>query len=249
MNDLDLDLIWKAYRLTLKFGDDAKQIAEAMFIDENKLEQLMQWEPFANAAKAAMADRLPACFEDLSEESKNYWTILSDSKSHLDTKQAALLAIARNGERERQRILAYGLMQNFFDVPSACKALGVPLKQFRKWVETDSEFAEMIAEVQASKRFFVEGQLFKLVALGSERATLFAAERLMPKEYGAKVHHSGTIEHQHNHNHNQFLNLENLPVAIRGKIFDLLMESNLIDPDGLLVSSPTIDATAVKKLT
>jgi hypothetical protein len=106
--------------------------------------------------------------------------------------------------------------------------------------------AEMIAEVQASKRFFVEGQLFKLIALGSEKATMFAAERLMPKEYGNKIQHSGSIEH--NHTHTQQLDLANLPTEVRGKIFELLMDSGMIDPDGLL-AAPTLEAASVKRIT
>jgi hypothetical protein len=241
----DLNLIWQSYRLHLKFNDDTAKIAEHLGISESQLNDLYQFEPFANAAKAAKADRLPACFESLSDQSKEYWAILNDHKAVADAKQAALLAIANNGERERQKLLAYGLMQNFFDVQAACKALNVPLKQFNKWVASDPEFAEMISEVQASKRFFVEGQLFKLIALGSEKATMFAAERLMPKEYGNKIQHSGTIEH--NHMHTQQLDLANLPAEIRGKIFELLMDSGLVDPDGLL-AAPTLEAASVKRI-
>lgn len=242
----DPNLIWQSYRLHLKFGDDSAKIAEHLGISDSKLQELYQYEPFANAAKAAQADRLPACFESLSDESKAYWAILTDNKSVADAKQAALLAIANNGERERQKLLAYGLMQNFFDVQAACKALNVPVKQFNKWVASDPEFAEMIAEVQASKRFFVEGQLFKLIALGSEKATMFAAERLMPKEYGNKVQHTGSIEH--NHTHTQQLDLANLPTEVRGKIFELLIDSGLVDPDGLL-AAPTLEAASVKRIT
>jgi hypothetical protein len=244
--DPNPNLIWQAYRLHLKFGDDTAKIAENLNVSEQQLTDLYQYEPFANAAQAAQADRLPACFESLSDESKAYWAILNDHKALADAKQSALLAIANNGERERQRILAYGLMQNFFDVQAACKALNVPVKQFNKWVASDPEFAGMIAEVQASKRFFVEGQLFKLIALGSEKATMFAAERLMPKEYGNKVQHSGSIEH--NHTHTQQLDLANLPTEVRGKIFELLMDSGMIDPDGLL-AAPTLEAASVKRIT
>jgi hypothetical protein len=244
---IDPNLIWQAYRLHLKFNDDSARIAEHLGISESELQDLYRYEPFANAARAAQADRLPACFESLSDEAKDYWHILNDTKALADAKQSALLAIANNGERERQRILAYGLMQNFFDVQAACKALNVPVKQFNKWVASDPEFADMIAEVQASKRFFVEGQLFKLIALGSEKATMFAAERLMPKEYGNKVQHSGSIEH--NHTHTQQLDLANLPTEVRGKIFELLMEhSGFVDPDGLL-AAPTLEAASVKRIT
>ena len=238
MGEFNTDLIWQAYRLSLKHGSDSpSQIYQELGITESEYTEFRNTQPsFQRAVEAGNQDRLPMCFEDLSEEAKEYWHILNDTKALADAKQSALLAIANNGERERQRILAYGLMQNFFDVQAACKALNVPVKQFNKWVASDPEFAEMIAEVQASKRFFVEGQLFKLIALGSEKATMFAAERLMPKEYGNKVQHSGSIEH--NHTHTQQLDLANLPTEVRGKIFELLMDSGMIDPRA--ASSPDV---------
>jgi hypothetical protein len=67
----------------------------------------------------------------------------------------------------------------------------------------------------------------------------------MPKEYGNKIQHSGTIEH--NHMHTQQLDLANLPAEIRGKIFELLMDSGLVDPDGLL-AAPTLEAASVKRI-
>jgi len=233
---------WRVYRAYLRTGE-AKPAAEDLGISQPELLKLIQDNlEVAQAADAAMADRLPACFESLSDESKAYWDILNSAKSTPDVKQAALIAIANNGERERQKLLAYGLLSNFFDVQAACKALSIPLKQFHKWVQTDPEFSSLIAEVQQAKLHFIESQLFKLIAVGSEKATMFAAERLMRDKYGAKIEHSGSIDH--NHQHTQTLDLSNLPIEIRGQILDLLRQSALTDPDGLL----SLDATAVKRL-
>jgi hypothetical protein len=233
---------WKVYRAFLRSGDP-KAVAEDLGISQGELEQLQATNPeVAYAADAAMADRLPACFEALSEESKAYWEILNSTKSAPDVKQAALIAIANNGERERQKLLAYGLLTNHFDVQSACKALNVPLKQFQKWMQNDPEFIEMIGEIQQAKLYFIESKLFQLISVGSEKATIFAAERLMKDRYGAKIEVSGNIDHKHEHT--QTLDLSNLPVEIRGQILDLLRCSGQTDPDGLL----SLDATAVKRL-
>jgi hypothetical protein len=233
---------WKVYRAFLRSGDP-KAVAEDLGITQGELERLQATNAeVAQAADAAMADRLPACFESLTAESKAYWDILVNNKATTDAKQSALLAIANNGERERQKLLAYGLMQNYFDVQSACKALNVTLKQFHKWMQTDHEFAEMISEVQEAKKHFIESKLFQLIALGSEKATMFAAERLMKDRYSAKIEHSGSIDH--NHQHTQTLDLSNLPIEVRGQILDLLRQSSLTDPDGLL----SVDATVVKRL-
>jgi hypothetical protein len=245
--EIDPNLIWQAYRLHLKFGDDSAKIAENLNISEQQLTDLYQYEPFANAAQAAQADRLPACFESLSDESKETWRILSDNKSDADSKQRALMLLVNNGERERQKLLAFALMQNYFDVKGACNALKIPLKTYREWLK-DPEFGDLIQEVQDAKRYLVESQLFRLVAHGSERATIFATERLLKDTYGQEVKHTGNIEHQHTHGSG--LDLASLPIEVRSKIFEILQaHSSLIDPDGLLAESqPVIQAVEVKRI-
>jgi hypothetical protein len=142
----------------------------------------------------------------------------------------------------------YGLVESHFDINGALKALRIPLRTFQSWVKNDPEFAEMISEVQDQKKQFIEGRLFRLIAMGSERATIFGAERLLKETYGAELKHSGQIDH--NHQHNTGLDLSKLPVEVRSQIFEILASSNLIDQDGLLATTPTaLDAVEVKRLT
>jgi len=246
MTDFDLNLIWQLYREALRFGSsESEKIRTALNLGPKAYTELLT-HPAANAAvQAADSDRLPAIFESLSDEAKSYWQLLNAKETTADSRQAALLAIAANGERERQKLLAWGLTQNYFDINGACRALNIPLKQFRSWVANDPEFAEMIGEIQASKRYFVEGQLMRLIGQGSEKATVFAAERLMRDQYGNKIEHTGTIEHQHEHN--QTLSLENLPLELKAKVLELISSSGLVDPDGLLAE--TVEASEVKRLT
>jgi hypothetical protein len=194
------------------------------------------------AASAAQADRLPAAFHDLSDESKGIWEVL-DNPASTDAKQAALIAMADKGERERKKLLAWGLLNNYFDVTGACRALKIGVRQFELWLKTDSEFSELIADVQAAKKHFVEGRLMAMIALGSEKATLFAAERLMRDTYGQKIEHTGTVSHTHTS-----IDLGRLPVAVKAQIFELLENAGVITPDGML-SYDAIEATEVKRLT
>lgn len=238
----DPDLPWKLYRASLKHGDPAK-VAEELGLKPTTLKQLMAEEPvLQRAADAAQADRLPAAFHDLSDESKGIWEALNNPAA-TDVKQAALIAMADKGERERKRLLAWGLLQNNFDVSSACRNLKIGIRQFELWVKNDPEFAEMIAEIQSAKRHFVEGRLFALVAAGSEKAIMFSAERLMRDQYGKVVEHTGTINHAHSS-----IDLGRLPVAVKAQIFELLENAGVITPDGML-SYDAIEATEVKRLT
>lgn len=247
--EFNQDLIWQAYRLSLKHGSDSpSQIYQELGITESAYTEFLNTQPsFQRAVEAGNQDRLPMCFEDLSEESKETWKILSDSKSDADSKQRALMLLANNGERERQKLLAFALMQNHFDVKGACNALKIPLKTYRKWLN-DPEFSDLIAEVQDAKRYLVESQLFRLVAHGSERATIFATERLLKDQYGAEIKHSGNITHDHTHSSG--LDLAKLPVEVRSKIFEILQEhSQIVDPDGLLSETPTaVNAVEVRRI-
>ena len=237
----DADLSWKLYRASLKHGDPTK-VAEELGLKPAALKQLMAEEPvLQRAADAAQADRLPAAFHDLSDESKGIWEALNNPAS-TDAKQAALIAMADKGERERKKLLAWGLLQNNFDVSSACRNLKIGIRQFELWVKNDPEFAEMIAEIQSAKRHFVEGRLFALVAAGSEKAIMFSAERLMKDTYGKSLTIEGNVTHTHSS-----IDLGRLPVAVKAQIFELLEEANIINPDGML-SYAAIDADDIKRL-
>jgi hypothetical protein len=236
----DPDLAWKLYRASLKHGDETK-VAESLGLSPFLLKQLSADDPvLRNAMDAALADRLPACFHDLSDESKAIWDTLHNPPS-ADAKQAALIALANNGERERKKLLAWGLLNNYFDVTGACRALKIGIRQYESWLKTDSEFAELIADVQSAKKHFVEGRLMSMIALGSEKATLFAAERLMKDTYGKTVTVEGNITHTHS-----TIDLGKLPISIKSRIFELLEEASVITPDGLI--SYDLVAEDVKRL-
>jgi hypothetical protein len=235
------DIYWKLYRAALKHGDEAK-VAESLGLSPFALKQLLADDPVLRSAMdAALADRLPACFSDLSDESKAIWASLSGPVTD-DAKQAAMIALAGKGERERKKLLAWALLNNNFDVTGACRNLKIAIREFERWSKNDPEFAEMIADIQAAKRHFVEGRLMGLVSAGSERATLFAAERLMKDVYGKTVTVEGNVTHTHS-----TIDLSKLPISIKSRIFELLEEASVITPDGLI--SYDLVAEDVKRLT
>jgi hypothetical protein len=231
----------------LSIGDNNTQIAKRLGISEPALAEILANDPeHKDAHTAALLDRTPTCIQDVSDEAKELWKILVDSKAEGSAKQQALHMISEGGKREQQRLLLYGLVESHFDINGALKALRIPLRTFQNWIKTDPEFAELVSEVQDQKKAFVESRLFRLIAMGSERATIFGAERLL-KEYSAKMEYSGSIEH--NHQHNTGLDLSKLPVEVRSQIFEILASSSLVDPDGLLAETPTaLDAVEVKRL-
>jgi len=224
--------MWRVYRAFLQ-SEDTSVIATSLAITPEILAERLARDPeFREAAEAAQADRLPACFQDMDDSAKAIWTVLSGKDSPEDAKQQAMLALAHGGRREQQKLLAWALMNNNFDVNGAIRHLGISQGNYRKWLK-DAEFAELIASVQFAKRNFVEGRLMALVAVGDVKATIFATERLLREEYGQKLEVSGTVDHQHTAN----LDLSRLPMDLRIQVMEALQASGCTDPDGLLIDS------------
>jgi len=231
---------WRIYRAFLR-SNDPSVIATELAITDEKMKQELTGNPiFREAAEAAAADRLPAVFEDMDDSAKAVWEALAGRDTPDDVKQQALLALSHGGKREQQKLFAYGLMQNHFDVVGALKSLKISQATYRKWM-TDPEFAELINNIQFSKRHFVEGKLFQLVAHGDTKATIFACERLNREEFGNKLEISGKVDHQHSSN----LDLSILPMELRVQVIEAL-QARAADPDGLLINS--IPAESVKRL-
>ena len=230
---------WRIYREFLR-SDNHELIATALAISTRELEQLLSSDQLAReAAEAATEDRLPACLEGLDDSAKAVWASLSGKDTPEDIKQQALLAVAHNGKRAQQQLFVFGLSQNHFDVNAALRALKISQNTYRKWLK-EAEFAELICGIQDAKRQFVEGKLFQLVAHGSEKATIFACERLNREDYGAKLELTGTVDHQHSN-----LDLSILPMELRVQVIEAL-QARAADPDGLLINS--IPAESVKRL-
>jgi hypothetical protein len=229
---------WKVYRSFLRSDDPSVVAKELATTEENLKRQLANDPLFREAAEAATRDRLPACLDGMDDSIKELWETLSGRDIPEDARQQALLALAHNGKREQQRLFAFGLIQNHFDVLSALRALKISQATYRKWLQ-EPEFAELIAGVQSAKRQFVEGRLFQLVAACDTKAVLFSAERLMRDDYGAKLEVTGTVNHEH-----AAIDLSRLPLELRIQVMDALRET-VADPDGMVIELSPVE---VKRL-
>ena len=122
---------WQIYRAAISIGDDQSQIAKELGVSLPKLEEILAaGGEHKQAYDTAIADRMPACIQDLSEDAKALWQILTDNKVAGDAKQQALIAVAEGGKREQQKLLLYGLVESHFDVNAALKAMKIPMKTF-----------------------------------------------------------------------------------------------------------------------
>jgi hypothetical protein len=235
MKTFDKNLIWKCYAETLEHGD-ADTVSKALGLTPIAFKQLLESnEAFRNANASANAKRGLGVIEDfIDPETKMQWLMICGCNE--DLQQEALLNLATNGDRARQRMFLHALTESRFNVPRVCKLLGIGKKTLDTWTRTSVEFRELLEAVNWAKKEYVESKLMELVDAGSERATIEACRALNPDVYGQSVKVSGTVNHQHSVAIVDLTAL-NLSLETRVNLLEAVRSAGLVDADGLYLSS------------
>ena len=162
-------------------------------------------------------------YKRLPEELIPVWEeILMLKKSKAPTYQLEQL-LQKQGTVGRQRLFIHALVHNRFNVSESLKSVNVALNEYKKWLDKDPVFAELVNEVQFHKKNFVEGGLMDLVAMGDKHAIMFANKALnSDRGYGDKlsVEHSGTI------NHNVSGQIDVMQLDLPDEVFRLILEAH-----------------------
>ncbi|MFN7318031.1 MAG: hypothetical protein ACK57V_09455 [Pirellula sp.] len=236
MDEFDLDLIHKAYAVALDF-DTPEDRAKALKISVERFQDLQAtWTPFANAiAAAGQRKALNGISEFIDPETRKSWELITGTDA--PEKQAALIAFANGAEVTRQKIFMQACIETYFDVTRVCKILGIGKKTLDNW-NRSSEFREMLESVNWAKRNFVESAMMKLVAQGSERATIEANKSLNREVYGDRLTVDGQINHAV-----AVVSVDalDLPLETRLMILEATRKAGLTDSDGLFIDDRTTD--------
>lgn len=142
------------------------------------------------------------------------WDALSGADGDNPERRAERL-LAGQGKEVRQHLFVHSWVTSNFNKAQACRLANVGPATLRDWAK-DPAFAELLDQVQAMKRDFVEGHLMQLIADGDTAATVFAAKTLLrDRGYDSKVtvEHTGNVKHTHD-----TLNYEDLPLDIKKSI-------------------------------
>lgn len=130
------------------------------------------------------------------------------------------------GRRTRQYIWVHALMCSNFNYNEACRKSNISRVMVQRWVEGDSDFAELVEHLHEMKKDFVEGCLLNLVGQGDTGATIFAAKTLLrDRGYNPSVtvEHKGTIAHAH-------LSIEailgQLPVSTKRQVLEAMRRAS-----------------------
>lgn len=235
MKPFDLNLIWKAFKAASTLAN-ASEYPKALGITPEAYDALYaECGAFKEAVENGESCRANSTetkiLESLSPEALTIWRDLKDIENQ-DKHVIAQLALAKGGDVMRQRMLALGLVETNFQVSRCLKLLKITKREMDKWLRDDPEFQELVAEIQFAKRNYAEDALFRLVGEGSEKAVLFANERLNREQYGNEIKVSGEIAHT-----SGTLDLAalDLPPALESAILDHLQNRGFVDSDGLLI--------------
>lgn len=229
---IDPNAIWKVYKATVESGkiDDILSVVK-MTTDEFD-HALATCEPFRNAYEAAKAkSSLGLIAEFVDQETLETWEIL-ERASKVSEKQQALMNLATRGDVARQRLFVHAVVESQFNIAKVCKTLGIGKKTLDTWLRESKEFREMLENIQWAKKAFVESHFMDLIAKGSEKATIAAAQTLLRDEYGQSVRVEGQINHAVAV---VDLGAIKLPVEARRAILEAVQEAGLTDLDGLFV--------------
>lgn len=133
--------------------------------------------------------------------------------------------LADQGQRVRQHLFVYALVNTTFNVPKALRKLNMTRGTLRDWTLHDPDFAALVDEIHHYKKDFYENAFNRQVKQGQILAVLHAVKtQCRDRGFGDKleVKHTGSVEVKHT------INVADLPLplAVRQQILVALRTHN-----------------------
>ncbi len=127
-------------------------------------------------------------YQRLSKPMKEAW----DRINALDEKKAGVEKIEQildaGGKTMRQHLFLYSWTVNNFSLSVALRQVNISRSTFENWKKHDSDFADLVDEINWHKKNFFEDHLSNLIADGDTSATIFANRTInRDRGYNEKV--------------------------------------------------------------
>lgn len=109
------------------------------------------------------------------------------------------IILRKAGLRTRQYLFIHALMMSNFNESTARAKVNITSSEYKKWLRTDPEFVELVAEIELCKKDFFENALMDLVASRDTSAVLFANRTFnRDRGYTEGTTHKieGSVEHR-----------------------------------------------------
>ena len=99
--------------------------------------------------------------------------------------------LEKQGKRGRQYLFVHAFTNSCFNLSEALRMTRISYHTYLNWRETDPDFANILEQLKFHMENFLEGSLFKLVAMLDPGSVRFACERLLRHKYGAELKVTG----------------------------------------------------------
>lgn len=137
-------------------------------------------------------------YKRLPEHLQQLWTEMKACEGEENDQKRLESLLHNQSLRTRQHLFVHALVSSNFNASEACRRICVPRTTFESWCKSDSDFVELMDQIQVMKKDFVEGCLMSQVAAGDVTCTVFANKTLnRDRGYDNKVsvEHTGSILH------------------------------------------------------
>jgi hypothetical protein len=153
-------------------------------------------------------------YERLSSECKETWDKINEIEKKKNGYAMIQSLLDQRGVTIRQHLFLYAWTSSNFSLSRACKKVCINRQTFINWCETDSDFAELVEEIDWHKKNFFEEHLCKLVAGGDTAATIMVNKTYnADRGYGEKT----KIEVETKETHEHIVRLDVLGLSIEEK--------------------------------
>ena len=113
-------------------------------------------------------------YKRLSKPMKRVWERINAlDKANVGVEKIERI-LAEGGKTMRQHLFFYAWTVSKFSISTALRKVNISRSTFEKWKERDSDFADLVDEINWHKKNFFEDHLAKLIAGGDSSATIFA---------------------------------------------------------------------------
>lgn len=166
-------------------------------------------------------------FKHLSPEAQRMWEEIqfwADSESAYTKVQAILNGKTR---KLRQELFIHALVHGGFNLSEACRVVAIPKCTLEEW-KTDSEFLQLLEEIQWHKKNFFEHALIDLVEQRHPGATIFVNRtQNADRGYNEKIQ----VEHTGNVGFGIDFDQLDLDIDTRRKVLEAIRRSKPIEVD------------------
>lgn len=133
----------------------------------------------------------------LSKEAQACWRRVMSAEKEVNSVRKIEKLFGVYGEGIKKELFLHCLAATYFNPTKACRKLGMPLREYKTWVENDFEFAQLMLEMQEHRSDFYD-EAFNDLIVKREPSVVLHAQKTFNGNKGfsdkLKVEHTGEVK-------------------------------------------------------